>query len=134
MLEPVSAASGGDVSVWVALAGVVLGALSAAFAPLISIISDRFTRADDVKKYKRIVYRNFLDHGYWYRALPEGDEKRDRHKKYTADWFRIRLISDDKAVREAVIPLREPEKLTEDKERELFEVFSREIKRGGLGD
>jgi type II secretory pathway pseudopilin PulG len=118
----------------VGLAGVVIGALAAGIAPIIQAVRERSTRADDVKRYKRLVYRNFLDHAYWYRTLPDGDEKHDRHKKYTADWYRIRLISEDQAVRDAVTPLQSPVSITDEIEKHLFTLFTREIGQGGLGD
>jgi hypothetical protein len=116
------------------LAGVVVGALSAAIAPTVQFVRERLNREDDVKQYKRIVYRNFLDHGFWYRTLPNGDEKTERHKKYTADWYRIQLITEDQAVRDAVNGLGNPANLDDKTEKRLIAVFVAEIGEGGLGD
>src|SRR5689334_12762076 len=104
--------------------GVIIGA---AITPL----GDLLTRKDQLKGYKRNIYRNFLDHGYWYLNGKLDDEERlNRAKKYVADWHRIRLIAENPEVLRLTANIREPESFTDDRAKELLEAFTREIGSG----
>jgi hypothetical protein len=105
--------------------GVVVGA---AVVPL----SERIARRDSLKSYKRNVYRNFLDHAYWYRRLPDGDERQKRAVKYVADWHRIQLITEDAEVLAAVEGLQQEGSLTEKMEPEVLRAFKNEVGTKGL--
>ena len=105
--------------------GVVVGA---AVVP----ISERIARRDSLKSYKRNVYRNFLDHAYWHRRLPDGDERQKRAVKYVADWHRIQLITEDAEVLAAVDGLQEEGSLTEKMEPQVLQAFKNEVGTKGL--
>ncbi len=105
--------------------GVVVGA---AVAPL----SERIARQDSLKSYKRNVYRNFLDHAYWYRRLPDGDERQKRAVKYVADWHRIQLITEDAEVLAVVNGLQQEGSLTEEMEPKVLRTFKNEVGTKGL--
>jgi hypothetical protein len=106
--------------------GVILGA---AIKPL----GDFLTRKDQLKGYKRNIYRNFLDHGYWFlhgNLSPEDRQK--RAESYLADWHRIRLIAEDGEVLRLTNDIREPEKFTDQRADDLLNAFSHELGSGGI--
>lgn len=106
--------------------GVILGA---AIAPL----GDFLTRKDQLKGYKRNIYRNFLDHGYWYlHGELSDEERRKRAALYIADWHRIRLIAEDEDVLRLTKEIREPESFTDERARALLAAFATEIGVGGI--
>lgn len=107
-------------------AGVIVGA---ALTP----ISEWISRKDKLKSYKRNVYRNFLDHAYWYRSEGVAEKKRQqRAEKYVADYHRIQMIAGPR-VQQATRDLREPGSLTPEREAEVLDAFKSEVGVGGLG-
>lgn len=136
VIDPVVVASNDSAQVpaWILVATAALAPLGVVLGAAITPLSERFARRDELKSYKRNVYRNFLDHAYWYRRLPEGEERTKRAIKYVADWHRIQLITDDGAVLEAVAGLKEAGSLTESLEPDVLAAFKSEIGSKGLND
>lgn len=134
VLAAVDTSDSDQVPAWLVLAAAALAPVGVILGAVITPVSERLTRKDKVKSYKRNIYRNFLDHGYWYRHLDDGAEKDKRAVLYVADWHRIRLISDDDDVLSAVEGMREPGSLTEQKEVAVLQAFIKGIGRKGLGD
>lgn len=126
------ASDGGGVSAWALVATAVLAPLGVVLGAAITPLGEALTRKDKLKSYMRNIYRNFLDHGYWYRRLPDGEKKDKRAVDYVADWHRIRLITDDSGVLKAIEGLREPGSLTEANETAVMDAFSNEIGSKGL--
>jgi hypothetical protein len=126
----VLAAADDGLSVWLAAgigaAGVIVGAAVTPFGEWLK-------RKDELKGYKRNIYRNYLDHAYWYRseALPE-QERQKRAERYVADYHRIQLIGGP-AVRAATQDLQEPGSLTVDREKDVIAAFKEELGVGGIG-
>ena len=96
-------------------------------------VVDRMKRRDDLKTYKRNIYRNFLDHAYWYGRL-DGEEKQKRAEKYVADWHRIRLITNDNTIIDLIRDLRNPANFTDDHAIRLLDAFAAELGTGGLDE
>jgi hypothetical protein len=89
---------------------------------------------DNLKTYKRNIYRNFLDHAYWYRDETLSDEDRaERARLYVADWHRIWLIAPE-TVRSTVDGLREPGSLTDENEKPVIAAFTEDLGLRGLGE
>lgn len=129
---PAAAASSSD-GVLV-LAGAAIGVIGTTLAAGLTPIGEWIKRKDGLKSYRRNVYRNFLDHAYWYRDKGISDEDRyDRAKKYVADWHRIQLIG-GREIQAKTKLLRKPGSLTPDEEEELIEAFKRELRVGGLSE
>jgi hypothetical protein len=125
-----SAPSGATGVILIATTGVTaIGViLSAGFGPL----SEYLTRRDNLRTYKRTIYRNFLDHAYWCRSEGLSDDKRrERAESYVADWHRIRLIADEEVLA-AIAGLREPGSLTAENETPVIESFAAELGIRGL--
>ena len=114
--------------------GVVIGGALASIPAIVQAIGRRSEREEEVNTYKRMIYRNFLNHAYWWRHLEDGSEKHKRHTEYTADWFRIRLMTTDHEILEAVEPLRDDIELVARVEPRLLELFAQDVGQGGLGD
>jgi hypothetical protein len=114
------------------LIGAVIGAATTIIVAGVTPIGEWINRKDSLKSYRRNVYRNFLDHAYWYRDESLDDDKRqERAEKYVADWHRIQLIGGPE-VQAATKGLQAPGCLSPDKEPYLISVFQRELKIGGL--
>jgi hypothetical protein len=88
------AGKSGDVPWWALVVISAVTALGVVVGAVVAPIGEKITRRDKLKTYKRNIYRNFLDHAYWYRSEKLSDEKQqERAEKYLADWHRIRLIA-----------------------------------------
>jgi hypothetical protein len=122
-----------DVPTWTLVFTPILGLIGGLAVALVAPWADNITRRDQLKGYKRNIYRNFLDHGYWYHH-PEEDEKGKnwRAVSYVADWHRIQLITDDAQVQALIADIREPEKFCDKVAGQLLEAFKKEIGTGGL--
>lgn len=95
-------------------------------------VSEWISRKDKLKSYKRNVYRNFLDHAYWYRSKEiSGKKRQERAEKYVADYHRIQMIAGPQ-VQQATRGLREPGSLTPEREAEVLAAFKSEVGAGGL--
>lgn len=110
-----------------------LGVLGAAALAIYGQRSSfRRDKEDAVLSYKRHIYRNYLDHAYWYRSESLSDEERQkRAEKYVADWHRIQLIADSE-VRELTKPWKKEGSLSVADEEPLIEAFKRELGLRGL--
>src|ERR1700753_629379 len=96
MLYPGVLAAASDGTSWPLILTTGLTAFGAFLGAALSPFGDFLARKDKLKSYKRNIYRNFLDHGYWcLHGGLEGGALRKREEKYIADWHRIRLITDD---------------------------------------
>jgi hypothetical protein len=120
--------------------------LTAVFAPVIGLAGglaaalvgpwgEGLTRRDQLKSYKRNVYRNFLDHGYWYQR-PDRDTKaqKERGVLYVADWHRIQLITEDAEVARVIKTIGEPEDFNDEIAKQVLEAFKKELGSGGLDE
>lgn len=121
-----------QVSVGFFLAAAALAPIGVVVGAAVVPLSERIARRDSLKSYKRNVYRNFLDHAYWYRRLPDGDERQKRAVKYVADWHRIQLITEDAEVLAAVDGLQQEGSLTEEMEPKVLRAFKNEVGTKGL--
>jgi hypothetical protein len=110
-----------------------LTAVGAIVGAAISPFGDFLARKEKLKSYKRNIYRNFLDHGYWcLHGELKGERLRKREEKYIADWHRIQLITEDPEVKRLTGDIRTPEKFSDERAEELLEAFSVEIGSGGI--
>jgi hypothetical protein len=121
-----------QVSVGFFLAAAALAPIGVVVGAAVVPISERISRRDSLKSYKRNVYRNFLDHAYWYRSLPDGDERQKRAVKYVADWHRIQLITEDAEVLAVVDGLQQEGSLTAEMEPKVLRAFKNEVGTKGL--
>jgi hypothetical protein len=127
---PLAAATDEGISVLlvaaIGAAGVIVGA---ALTP----ISEWISRKDKMKGYKRNVYRNFLDHAYWYANEDISDKKRqERAEKYVADYHRILMIAGPTVQAVITEDLKEPGSLTPEIEKRVLAAFKAELGKGGL--
>lgn len=134
MADPLLAVAneGAQVPAWMLFATAALAPIGVVLGAAITPLSERLTRRDALKSYKRNIYRNYLDHAYWYRRLPDGEERTKRDVKYVADWHRIQLITDDRGVLDAIEDLKDAGSLTEAKEPAVLAAFKSEIGSKGL--
>lgn len=80
-----------EVPVWSLVITAALGVLATLGAALVGPWGEGITRKDELRSYKRNIYRNFLDHGYWFVHGDAADEK-EHHRRavhYVADWHRM---------------------------------------------
>jgi hypothetical protein len=119
---------------WIVVASAGFTALGVILGAAITPFGEMLTRKDQLKGYKRNIYRNFLDHGYWYlhgsNLSPKQRQK--RAELYIADWHRIRLIAKNDEVLRLTANIREPSKFTDLRAEELLDAFAREIRSGGI--
>jgi hypothetical protein len=122
-----------DVPTWTLVFTPILGLLGGLAVALVAPWAESITRKDQLKGYKRNIYRNFLDHGYWYLHPEEDDkEKKWRAVRYVADWHRIQLITNDADVEALIKDIREPETFSDEIAETLLPAFKKEIGTGGL--
>lgn len=133
MLSPGVLAAAVDGTPWILVVTTGLTALGVILGAAITPLGDFLTRKDQLKGYKRNIYRNFLDHGYWcLHGGFEGETLRAREEQYIADWHRIRLITDDREVLRLIVDIRKPRNFSNERAEELLAAFSDEIGSGGI--
>ena len=130
MLDPgvIAAASesGSGIPAWALVATAAVTAVGTAAGAFTAPLVDRTKRRDDLKKYKRNIYRNFLDHAYWYGRL-DGEKKQKRAEWYVADWHRIRLITSDATILGLIKDVRDPANFTDALAINLLDAFAAEL-------
>lgn len=116
------------------LVGTVVGVAGTIVVAGLTPLGEWIKRKDSLKSYRRNVYRNFLDHAYWYRdGSIDESKRRERAEKYVADWHRIQLIAGPE-VQAKTRSLRDPGSLMPEAEDALIDAFKRELHVGGLAE
>jgi hypothetical protein len=127
-----AAQSKDTVPAWLLAATAGISAVGVIAAAALSPFAQRLSRRDSMRTYKRELYRNFLDHGFWLRALSNGeDDWKGRARSYTADFYRIQLLAGDELL-EVIRKYREPGSLDVAAEERLLGEMKRDLRKTQL--
>ncbi len=135
MLSVVAESTSGVTGTWLVITTTIT-ALGVIGAAVVAFFDRRGAfkreRDDALLTYKRNIYRNFLDHAYWYRSEAlSPQERQKRAEKYVADWHRIQLIAGPK-VRNVTATWMEQGSLAPQDDEVLIAAFKEDLGLGGI--